>query len=367
MFNNIINKAKSYIGINKDAKVAVTEIKGIDVSSYNSNISWERVAKTDVKFAIIRSTTKNGNLDTKFWVNYRGAKTYGLEVDVYHFSYALTTEKAISDAKNLINKLNGEKPVIWLDLEWADQGKLGKDKVTEIAITFVNTCKSCGYECNIYSNVDWYKNYYHADKLKALGCKFWIARYGTNDVFLQNKYKPNLGEYIWQYTSKGEVNGIIGDVDMNIKYEEASDNSSNSPNSSSKIEITKIQKLVKIICTSVNVRKTPNSSTSSNITGNYYNGDIVEVVGITKNKSWYKDSKGKYFTANSKYVIDLTGVVYNCYKLNLRESNSTKSKIVTVLNVGDKLNILKESEKWYYVKTSKGMTGYVSSSYVKLQ
>lgn len=362
MFENILNKAKSYIGINNSkTKAAVTEIKGVDVSSFQNSINWEKVSKTDVKFAIIRSTTKNGNLDTKFWRNYRGAKTYGLSVDVYHFSYALTTDKAISDAKNLINKLNGEKPVIWLDLEWTDQGKLGKDKVTEIATAFVNTCRELGYECNIYSNVDWYKNYYHADKLKALGCKFWIARYGTNDGFLQNKYKPNLGEYIWQYTSKGEVSGIIGNVDMNIKYEPVK------TESDIESEITKIQKLVKIICTSVNVRKTPNSSISSNITGNYYNGDIVEVVGITKNKSWYKDSKGKYFTANSKYVIDLTGVIYNCYKLNLRESNSTKSKIVTVLNVGDKLNILKESEKWYYVRTSKGMTGYVSSSYVKLQ
>ena len=362
MFENIINKAKTSISTkDKNSKSTTKEIKGVDISSYQGNISWEKVAKTDVKFAILRSTTKNGKLDTKFWQNYRGATTHGIPVDVYHFSYALDTNKAISDAENLIEKLNGEKPVIWLDLEWSEQGKLGKDKVTEIATAFIKTCQGKGYECNIYSNVDWYKNYYHANKLKALGCKFWIARYGTNDGFLQNKYKPNVGEYIWQYTSKGEVSGIIGNVDMNIKYEEVK------TESDIESEIIKIQKLVKIICTSVNIRKTPNSSTSSNITGNYYNGNIIEVVGITKDKSWYKNSKGKYFTANSKYVIDLTGVVYDCYKLNLRESNSTKSKIVTVLNVGDKLNILKESEKWYYVKTSKGMTGYVSSSYVKLQ
>ena len=362
MFENILNKAKTSISTkDKNSKSTTKEIKGVDISSYQGNISWEKVAKTDVKFAILRSTTKNGKLDTKFWQNYRGATTHGIPVDVYHFSYALDTNKAISDAENLIEKLNGEKPVIWLDLEWSEQGKLGKDKVTEIATAFIKTCQGKGYECNIYSNVDWYKNYYHANKLKALGCKFWIARYGTNDGFLQNKYKPNVGEYIWQYTSKGEVSGIIGNVDMNIKYEEVK------TESDIESEIIKIQKLVKIICTSVNIRKTPNSSTSSNITGNYYNGNIIEVVGITKDKSWYKNSKGKYFTANSKYVIDLTGVVYDCYKLNLRESNSTKSKIVTVLNVGDKLNILKESEKWYYVKTSKGMTGYVSSSYVKLQ
>lgn len=361
MFNELINKVKNYTSTkDKKATENIKEIKGVDISSFQGNISWEKVAKTDVKFAILRSTTKNGELDTKFWKNYNGAKTYGLDVSVYHFSYALTIDKAIYDAKNLINKLNGETPVIWLDLEWAEQGKLGKNKVTEITTAFVKTCQENGYECNIYSNVDWYKNYYHADKLKELGCKFWIARYGTNDGFLQNKYKPNVGEYIWQYTSKGEVAGINGDVDMNMKYE-----TNTSSSASSGTEVTKIQKLVKIICTSVNIRKSP--SASSSIAGYYKNGNIVEVVGVTKNKSWYKDSKGRYFTANSKYVIDLTGTVYNCYKLNLRESNSTSSKIITVLDVNDKLNILKESGKWYYVETSKGIKGYVSSGYVKLQ
>ena len=361
MFKNIIDKAKTYISTKDKTKQITKEIKGVDISSFQGNINWEKVAKTDVKFAILRGTTKNGELDTKFEQNYRGAKAYGLPVEVYHYSYALTVDKAISDAKNLIKKLNGKKLVIWLDLEWSEQGKLGKDKVTEIATAFINTCKSLGYECNVYSNLDWYKNYYHADKLKELGCKFWIARYGTNDGFLQNKYKPNVGEYIWQYTSKGEVSGIIGDVDMNIKYETKSNTST-----SSNTEITKIQKLVKIICTSVNIRKSPNSSSNSNIVGTYKNGDIIEVVGITINKSWYKDTNGNYFTANSKYVSDLTGVVYNCYKLNLRDSNSTKGKVLTVLDVNDKVNILKESGKWYYVKTSGGIKGYVSNSYIKL-
>ena len=354
MFDNIKNKIKSYIG-SKEKTVAITEIKGVDVSSYQNSISWDKVSKTDVKFAIIRSTTKSGNLDTKFWVNYRGAKTYGLDVEVYHFSYALDANKAISDAKNLINKLNGEKPVIWLDLEYAEQGKLGKDKVTEIATAFVKTCQNNGYECNIYSNLDWYKNYYHADKLRSLGCKFWIARYGTNNGFVQNKYKPNVGEYIWQYTSKGEVNGITGYVDMNMKYEPII----------KEPEITKIQKLVKIICHSVNVRKTPDSS-ANNIAGYYKNNDIIEVVGITKDQKWYKDINGRYFTANSKYVSNLQGIVYNCYKLNVRNSNSTKGKILTVLDVNDKINIIKQTGKWYYIETLNGIKGYVSGNYVRL-
>ena len=355
MFNNIKKKIKSYVG-SKEKTVAVTEIKGIDVSSFQGNISWDKVSKTDVKFAIIRSVTKNENLDTRFWANYRGAKAYGLDVAVYLFSYALTTDKAISDAENLISKLNGEKPVIWLDLEYSEQGKLGKDKVTEIATAFVKTCQNNGYECNIYSNLDWYKNYYHADKLKALGCKFWIARYGTNDGFIQNKYKPNVGEYIWQYTSKGEVNGITGYVDMNMKYKPVI----------KEPEIIKADKLVKIICHSVNIRNTPKFSITTNIVGYYKNGHIVEVVGMTKDKKWYKDINGRYFTANNKYVSDVIGIVYNCYKLNVRSLNNTNGKILTVLDVNDKVNILKEAGKWYYVETSKGIKGYVSGNYIRI-
>ena len=129
-------------------------------------------------------------------------------------------------------------------------------------------------------------------------------------------------------------------------------------------EIINIQKLIKIICTSVNIRKSP--KTTSTVVGNYNNGDIVEVVGITKNNSWYIDNKGRYFTSNTKYISDLTGMVYNCFKLNLRDSNSTKGKVITVLDVNDKVNILKESGKWYYVKTKNGIKGYVSKSYIKL-
>ena len=58
----------------------------------------------------------------------------------------------------MIEKLNGKKVDIYLDLEWSNQGALGKSKVTSIAKTYVNTCKSLGYTCHIYSNLDWYKN-----------------------------------------------------------------------------------------------------------------------------------------------------------------------------------------------------------------
>ena len=205
----------------------IGKVKGLDASSYQGNIDWKKVANQGYKFAILRSTLKNGDLDTCFEQNYSDAMSAGLEVDVYQFSYALSIHTAIEDANNLIAKLKGKQVDIWLDLEWTTQGQLGKDAVTEIAIAYVNECKRLGYKCNIYSNTSWYKNYYHADKLRELGCKFWIAKYGVNDGIYDESRKPNIGEFIWQYTSKGQVDGISGNVDLNMMYVEEGEKMAN--------------------------------------------------------------------------------------------------------------------------------------------
>lgn len=220
-FKKIINKIINFIFGEKYIKENdLIRVKGIDVSSYQGDINWGEVSKTDVKFVIINSIIKDKKLDDRFWKNYNGAKTYGLNVGVYFTSYALDVNSSILDAKNLIDKLNNENVSIWLNLKHIPQCKLGKEKVTEIAKAFVNTCKESGYECNIFSNIDWYKNYYNADILKELGCKFWISKYGLNNGVINIEDKPNLGEYIWQYTNKGRVDGILGNVNMDLKYDE---------------------------------------------------------------------------------------------------------------------------------------------------
>ena len=338
----------------------ILQEKGIDISSYQGTILWEKLSKTDIKFVILRSTIKSGDLDTKFIQNYNNAKAYGFDISVYHFSYALTVNKAISDAENLIQKLSGKKVVIWLDLEYEEQGKLGKNNVTEIASAFVKACQNKGYECNIYSNLNWYQNYYYPEKLKNLGCKFWIARYGNNDGNIDLKYKPNVGETIWQYTDKGRIDGISGYVDLNMRYIEKDNEIIND-------DYIKINKYTKVICTSIYKRKTPNSSISTNIVGTYKNNDIIKVIGITKNNSWYLDVDGYYFTANKKWVNDLIGTIYNCYMLNVREFDNKNSNIITVINVNEEVAILDQSEnKWYYIQTKNGIKGWVNNNYIKL-
>ena len=167
---------------------------------------------------ILRTTVRNGSMDSKFEHNYNNAKAKGLAVSGYHFSYAVSTAQAKKDAKNLISKLKGKKLPIYWDLEWDHQASLGKRKVTDIAKAFVNTLKEAGYQAHIYSNTNWYRNYYYPAELKQLGCKSWIAQYGKNTGSYDEKYKPNVGEKIWQYTSKGKVNGIKGNVDMDMMF-----------------------------------------------------------------------------------------------------------------------------------------------------
>ncbi|MCQ2821133.1 MAG: hypothetical protein MJ252_28060 [archaeon] len=191
--------------------------EGVDVSAYDESVNWVKVKNAGITFAILRTTVKNGTMDSYFEENYKNALNAGLDVSGYHFSYSLSTSEAVKAADNLIAKLNGKKLPIYLDLEWSDQADLGKRKVTDIAIAFVKEMQKNGYEAHIYSNTDWYRNYFYPDELKALGCTFWIAAYGTDDGTKQERYRPNVGEKIWQYTSRGRISGIAGECDRNEK------------------------------------------------------------------------------------------------------------------------------------------------------
>ena len=196
-------------------------VLGIDVSEWDGRIDWAKVKNAGIKYAILRGTVKDESTDPTFEYNYKGAIENGIDVSVYKFSYALTVEKAEQDLDNLMLLLNGRVMPVYIDLEWDKQGELGKDAVTEIAVAWVKKCQSYGYECGVYSNTNWYKNYYYPERLQELGCKFWIAQYGKNTGEYDEKYKPNVGEYIWQYTSRGKVDGIpeaSDGVDMNMMY-----------------------------------------------------------------------------------------------------------------------------------------------------
>lgn len=192
-------------------------VKGIDVSAYQGKPDWMQVRKSGVEFAILRIMNSKGK-DTSFEYNYSGCGAADIWRGVYRFSYALTVSQAGKEAREVIEVLAGRKLEmgVWLDLEWDRQRALGAEKVKEIADTWLKVIRDAGYECNIYCNTDWYKNI-----CKGLNSKYWIARYPAGDNgIIKESLRPNMGETGWQYSSKGRVPGISGNVDMDIWYED---------------------------------------------------------------------------------------------------------------------------------------------------
>lgn len=201
-------------------------VRGIDVSSYQGKPGWAEVKKSGIEFAVLRIMDSKGK-DTSFEYNYSSCGTERIQRGVYRFSYALTEEQAKKEAKEVLAVLAGRKLEmgVWLDLEWNRQRDLGKVKIKGLADTWMKIIREGGYECNIYCNIDWYRNF-----CSGLDAEYWISRYPAGDNgIMKESLRPNVGEAGWQYSSRGKVPGICGNVDMDIWYHNINKENSDSP------------------------------------------------------------------------------------------------------------------------------------------
>lgn len=193
-------------------------IKGIDISSYQGKPDWKKVKKEGIKYAILRIHQRYG-IDASFEYNYKECDKNGISVGVYKYSYALNVAQAEDEADSVISVLNGRKldfPVFY-DLEWKEQRVLSKQTIEKIAKAFLSKIAKAGYMVGIYCNADWYQNVL-TPNLKKYDC--WVARYPLNDNGgIQERLRPDFG-IGWQYSSKGHVDGVNGNVDMNVFYKD---------------------------------------------------------------------------------------------------------------------------------------------------
>ena len=194
----------------------MAEYKGIDVSSWQGKPDWTKVKKSGIEFAILRIHQKDGS-DASFEHNYKGCKANAIPIGGYKYSYALTPAQALGEAEDTLSVLAGrglDFPVFY-DLEWNSQRKLGSASIEKIAETFLNRIKKAGYKVGVYCNMDWYQKVL-TEKLRKYD--LWIARYPADDNgTIQERLRPDIGVG-WQYSSKGKVSGITGNVDMNVFY-----------------------------------------------------------------------------------------------------------------------------------------------------
>ena len=193
---------------------------GIDVSKWNKEIDWEQVADSGVEFVIIRCGYRGSNSgylveDPYFEQNIRGAKKAGLKVGVYFFTQAIDVTEAVEEASialTLCAEYELDYP-IFIDTEGAGgNGRADNlDAVTrtEVCDAFCRTIESSGYRAGVYASCNWFNNNLISD---GLGHHYiWLAEY--------RKVPQYSGKYdMWQYTSKGSVAGIDGNVDLNIGY-----------------------------------------------------------------------------------------------------------------------------------------------------
>lgn len=192
---------------------------GIDVSHYQGAIDWKKVKGDGIDFAILKVIRKNLNPDEQFEANWSGCMAAGIPVHgVYNYSYATTTEKARTDAQKVLEILGGRKPRVYLDVEDACQKNLGS-LLIDIINTYADVICGAGLEFGVYTG-----QYFYSTFIRPYGgvsYPLWIARYGENDGTLNEAYKPAIeGMVGWQYTSRAQVAGISGNVDMNVWYEE---------------------------------------------------------------------------------------------------------------------------------------------------
>ena len=192
----------------------MAEIKCIDVSEWQGTVDWKKVKAAGYGYAILRAGfgREATQKDKEFEKNYKNAKAAGVKLGAYWYAYCTDKADAQREAKACLSVLKGkffELPVFY-DMEDNSIVSLGKTKLTECAKAFCEELKKGGYAAGVYSNPDWFKNYLNYNELKSL-YPVWLAQY----------YKePQYTCDIWQYSSEGAVNGISGNVDLNIIYNE---------------------------------------------------------------------------------------------------------------------------------------------------
>lgn len=190
---------------------------GIDISHWNGKIDFSKV---DAEFVIMK-LSQAAYKDIKFDEYYSACKK---PKGAYIYNKVKSVAEAKEEAEFALKCLNGRKLEygIWLDMEDASMRGLGKANLTSIIDTEADILKKAGYKVGIYCNRDWYLNVLEG-KVLAKRYNFWIARYPASD---NGTIKPHLnpnnldGCVMWQYSSKGKVNGISGNVDMNVEFEE---------------------------------------------------------------------------------------------------------------------------------------------------
>lgn len=206
--------------------LSAPSIRGIDVSTHQKKINFKKVKEAGFEFVMIRLGYRGsiqGVLFEDEWAqkNYKAAKAAGLKVGGYFFSQSISPEEAKEEAEycmQIIQDWDVQMPIVY-DWEFIQEGYrtdvVTARKLTDCTIAFCDTIEEAGYDSMVYFNPNQSRKKMHLEELTDYG--FWLAMYSDEMTY---EYKVDM----WQYTNKGKVPGVKGNVDINLyfPYEEES-------------------------------------------------------------------------------------------------------------------------------------------------
>ena len=275
---------------------------GIDVSKWQKTIDWDAVKSTGIDFVILKAGSTKG-MDEYFEFNYLAAKSRGLNVGAYYYTYAMNEAEAAAEAETLVSWIKGktfEYP-IYFDIEDPSQEVLSKETRTNMCIAFNTVLENNGYFAGIYSSKSWLNN--------SLDRATLTAKYSIWEASWRNSGQADIDKsadcQMWQYSATGSVDGISGNVDMDVCYV------------------------------------------------NY--PEIIKRVGLNGFSKGSVDSTVRaYYTTTAS-------------SLNVRSGPSTDYSVVTTVSQGTKVLVLDANSAGTWVKVRIGSTeGWLSAKYLTL-
>jgi GH25 family lysozyme M1 (1,4-beta-N-acetylmuramidase) len=210
------NTRTSYGDVVNTYKNENTKI-GLDISKWQGDVDFNKLLENNVEFVMLRVGYQKGfngtyEIDPYFYSNIEKLNKLNIPVGVYFYTYATSTKEAHEQALWVIDKIKDYKislPVVFDFESWIDFStlKLSLHDINEISESFLSTIKVNGYDAMNYSSKYYLENIWNIDEYPV-----WLAHYTS-----QTNYS---GEYVmWQLCNNGKIDGINGNVDIDILYD----------------------------------------------------------------------------------------------------------------------------------------------------
>lgn len=294
---------------------------GIDVSKWQGKIDWKKVKDSGIEFAFIRIGYRGENgivyKDDNADYNIQQAQKAGVLVGVYFFSTAVSEKEAREEAEWTLKAIKGYKisyPVVY-DCEGYKNSTsrmfdLSATERTAHAMKFLETVKQAGYDAMFYGALNEIEDAtcWNIEKIEKK-YKIWVAQY-SEEVYPNKDIPDYQGKTsAWQYTNKGHVNGVSGNVDMVVCYFKKKEAPAKNPSAEpevAKAPLTDEEKIYTAVNEQVTAKELTNlrtaATTKSDIVVALKNGEVVTRIGVGKN-GWSKlQYNGKTVYAITSYL-----------------------------------------------------------------